>query len=70
MKKLFSQAAGGDYVGKVVRINRFQVTVEEVVAEGTVFRVLHFWHMANLAFEIAINYNFMVLRVYVSLWSY
>lgn len=34
MKKLFSQNVGSDFIGKLVRINRVQVTVEEVIAEG------------------------------------
>lgn len=34
MKKLFAQNPGSDYVGKVIKITRYQVTVEEVIAEG------------------------------------
>ena len=34
MKKFFAQTPGSEFVGKVLKISRYSVTIEEVVAEG------------------------------------
>nr|XP_026693314.1 AP2-associated protein kinase 1-like [Ciona intestinalis] len=34
MKKFFTQTAGSEYVGKVLRVGRYHVTIDDVVAEG------------------------------------
>ena len=34
MKKFFAQTPGSEFVGKVLKVSRYNVTIEEVVAEG------------------------------------
>jgi len=34
MKKFFAQNAGSEFVGKVLKVSRYHVTVDDVIAEG------------------------------------